>query len=455
MYSELYLNDTNTHRSIPKIFVVAVIAIVGVISAQVYTWYASVPSKATNVSLVRHLAVNRTDKSVGIFFESSEKVEAYAVYGKDPENLDQTAYKDADSPSRLSPSRYHLITISDLASGTEYHFKLITEGRVMTEGGEDTFRFSTLFPDSTSVESRQPIYGKVLSPNGSGLSSAIILVTIEQAGVTNTYASVSRPSGEWLVPLASGLTDTDPISILVLHEDSPSSKITTIFAKAAPVPQSTVIGTDYSFAPDARNILPATSHRSNEPTFPISLLYPEKDAIIPNTRPLFKGFGIPGTKATVRVNSKPVFEAQSTISAQGIWVVEAERPFVPGPYTVLVEVVDNLGKMRTISRAFSIAKSGEQVLGETQVATPSGSIAPTRPLSATPSPSQPTVVTATPAPTSVIYITATPFLTSPTITPGVLKDAGGAIPLSWVIMGSILLSTGVILIRINASWGMK
>lgn len=445
MYSDLYLNNRTGGRNIPRVFLVGLIAFVGLVASQVYTWYASTPSRASDITLSQHSVVNREDTSAGIFVETGEVSDLYVIYGTDPHRLTQIQREGGDSQSR-----YHLILLEGLRPDTTYHYKMLSEERVLRNQGQDVFTFTTRSPSLADQSGRQPVYGKVIHPEGEGLAGGIVLVTRIPEGGFGSYATITKPSGEWLVSLPSGIAPADPLVIRVYHAQYATSQINTVFEKAAPIPQSTVIGTDYTFSPAVDNVLPASTRRSQENSYPISLLYPEKDAIVPNTRPLFKGFGIPGTRAVVRVDSRPAFEAQSHINEQGAWTIEASRPFVPGRYTVTVEVVDNLGQVRTVSRSFTIAKSGEQVLGESQVATPSGTLTPSTRPSSPPSPTQSTVVTATPAPTSIVYVTATPWPSSAlTSTPTRLEDAGTSVPLSWIVAGSLLLSMGVVLMRIS------
>lgn len=447
MYSDLFLKP-QTPRSIPKVFVIGVIALFGLIASQVFVWYGSVPSRASDVRLARHTPVNVGDTEAAIFFETNEPVGAYVLFGESSTALTRTAYKTDETPNNTKPAKLHFITLSGLRADTTYFYRLISDGKILTESGEDSFTLTTQSQRNLTLSGRRPIYGKVVTPEGNGLAQAYILVELPGRAETTFFLAQSKESGEWLMPLPSNLQTTDPIYLEVMHEDYPSSHVKTVFEKAAPLPQSIVIGTDYSFNPLSENVLPASTRRTDESAYAISLLYPAKDAVIPNTRPLFKGYGIPRTSVTVKVNSKPPFEATSIINSQGVWVVEAARPFTPGGYIVAVTVSDNLGQTRTITRFFTIAKNGEQVLGEASVATPSGTLSPTLPLTPSQGPTQPVVVTATPAPTGVIYITATPFPgVTITVTPPELEKSGGEIPLAWLIFGSLFISAGVFLIR--------
>ncbi len=447
MYSDLFLQQ-QSQRSFPKVFVVAIVAFLGLAVGQVFIWYASVPTRASDVKLIQQTPVNISDTEASIYFETSGSVGATLLYGETPQSLSKPAYQAGDAYGKYQKSQFHLIPITGLRAETTYYYKLISDGKILTSGADDTFSLVTDGKRNATLTSRQPIYGKVVTPEGLGLGKAYVLVHLPSPQKQATYLTVSKDSGEWLVAMPTNLLATDPLSIDFIHPDYPRSHVQTVMEKSAPTPQTIVIGTDYTFSASSNNVLPAATHRTDTAEYAISLLYPMKDAIVPNMRPLFKGFGIPNTSVSVRVNSKPPYEGNTVINAQGAWVVEASRPFNPGSYSVSVSLTDNLGQNRIITRTFTIAKNGEQVLGESQVATPSGSLAPTRPISPSIAPTRPVVITATPMPTSVIYITATPYPTVfATATPSELEKSGGEIPVAWLLFGSLFLSAGVFLMR--------
>lgn len=451
MYSDLFLQPQRK-IAFPRVFVVAVVALFGLMVGQVFFWYASVPSQASSARLVQETPVNITDVEATIFFETNEPVGASILYGETPQKLNIPAFRSGDKPGKYAKSKYHLISLSGLQPQTEYYYKILADDKLLTLDEAEAFSFTTDSQRSLALGGRQPLYGKVVTPDGAGLGNVYVIVHIPGIDKKPTFSAVSKDSGEWLITVPTTLQGADPITIDFIHENYPRSHVVSVVEKSAPTPQSIVIGQDYTFTSESNNILPASTKRSQDPSYTISLLYPTRDAVIPNTRPLFKGFGIPKTTVIVRVSSKPQYEGSAVINDKGTWLVEASRPFAPGSYVVSVDLVDNLGQPRTITRSFVIAKSGEQVLGESVISTPSGTLTPTSILSVTQTPTQPVVVTSTPAPTGVVYITATP---NPTIlnsiTPTELEKSGGEIPLSWIVFGSLFLSGGIVMIRFYPS----
>lgn len=448
MYSDLFLQQ-QTRGSFPRVFLVAIVALFGLVIGQVFIWYANVPTRASSVRLIQQIPTNISDTESSIFFQTSESVGTSILYGESPQSLNKPAFQAGDKFGTYQKSKLHLITISGLRPETKYYYKIISDGKIITTDGEEAFSFHTQNQKNTSLTGRQPVYGKVITPDGAGLGKVFVIVHIPLIEQQATFLTNSKDSGEWLIALPTNLRPNDALAIDLIHEDYPLSHIKTVVEKSAPTPQSIVIGTDYTFTSESNDVLPASTRRIEDSDHAISLLYPTKDAVIPNSRPLFKGFGIPQTKVTVRVSSKPPYEGNTIINSQGTWVVEASRPFSPGSYTLAVDLIDNLGQIRTITRNFTIAKSGEQVLGESSnISTPSGTMTPTRPITPSQSPTQSVVVTGTPMPTGVVYITATPNPTVfNTVTPTELEKSGGEIPLSWLIFGSLFLSSGIFLMR--------
>jgi hypothetical protein len=60
MYSDLFLQQ-QSQRSFPKVFVVAIVAFLGLAVGQVFIWYASVPTRASDVKLIQQTPVNISD----------------------------------------------------------------------------------------------------------------------------------------------------------------------------------------------------------------------------------------------------------------------------------------------------------------------------------------------------------------------------------------------------------
>lgn len=450
MYSDLYLKPQFSQR-VPSIFIVALVALFAVLVGQIFVWYADAPIQASPVTLVRQANVNVSDVSAGIFFETSDPARAYVIYGESSDNLRFSAYSE-ESTADSGPNRtFHWIEIKDLSPERDYYYQIIANDQVVFFDQKDLYSFRTQNPAQAQRANMLPVYGKVASPNGDGLPEAFILVSFESEFLTGTYLSKTKSSGEWLATIPGNVSQDITIVIDVFHEEYGPSRVRASLQNAAPIPQTILMGQDYVFLSNPQDVLPASTVRTRPSQgHSISVLYPEKNATVPHGRPLFKGFGVPFSRVTIEVNSRPAFQESVIVSDKGSWIVEPAQAFAPGNYVLRVNLSDNNGQLRTINRSFTIAKAGEQVLGESAPSTPSATLSPSIVTTPTSAPLlSPTLSSPSTTPT-IVYVTATPgYMTTQTITPSALLDAGSETPLSWIFMGSILISSGVFLLRAN------
>lgn len=129
----------------------------------------------------------------------------------------------------------------------------------------------------------------------------------------------------------------------------------------------------------------------------IDFIYPKENAIITATIPLVKGVALPNSDITLNIkgqNFSKNFNIKS--DSEGKWSLSNLSKLNPGKYTLQLSGFNKEGIRVNKSRSFTIAKGGEQVLGES---TPSAiTITP----EATPTLEPtiiPTIITATPEPT--------------------------------------------------------
>jgi hypothetical protein len=254
------------------------------------------------------------------------------------------------------------------------------------------------------------VYGKLVGIDGKGISGGLVVLQ----SVPNVYGraamTITKNSGEWLIPIPWSIGDEDALMISFLTEEGGVSHVQSTLLKSAPLPQSIVLGTDYSFVNDSSaHVLPASTVRGNEPEYVVTMQYPLQGAQIPVGRPLVKGKGIPGTDVNVSFSSVPPVNVHVTVQKDGIWVAPDAVILSPGVYTVTAQLMDNQGIMRSLSRDFRVSKDGESVLGEstTRISTPTAHIESKTPTS-TPTPivRQPTLVPVlqTPANTPIIAV---------------------------------------------------
>ena len=464
MYSDLYLQQKNDQKfAYPRVFVIAMVAAIAFVSSQAYFWYTSVPTQASEVEVKRIKPVNVTDAALTLYVETEAPVGAYVLFGDTPQQMKNTAYDRGDQSKSQTPRKHHVFLLEGLKADTTYWYQIIADNKLLQSGGINKFSERTRSQTAIIATHQKPLYGKVTSPNGQGLADAIIIVEIQERG-TNAVRSMtlSRPSGEWLMTLSSQVAEEDILQIEIMHESYDPSQVQTLMKRAAPLPKTIVIGTDYVFS-ESDDVLSVQNVRARAAASNavISILYPVKNAVIPDTRPLFKGSGVPGSTARVSVNSKPAFTMKTVVEKTGAWVIEPVQPFAPGTYTASIQLQDIQGTTRTLTRAFTIAKSGEQVLGETAIATPSGSLTPTRTTSTTPTGTQTASVTPTII-TPTLSVTLTPSMITPTSgdmmyevvtpTPSALVEAGEAFPWWLPMVGGLSMIVGYFFIRMSSQY---
>ena len=144
-------------------------------------------------------------------------------------------------------------------------------------------------------------------------------------------------------------------------------------------------------------------------------------------QPLIKGTGIAGTTVYASINSTPPFSYRTTVGSDGQWLVSVDTPISPGIYTLQVMLPDVTKKTVVLQRTFSIAKSGEQVLGSATA-------------SATVTPAQTSIVT----PTSIIAAPTSVVL--PQQSPTLIRTGNNSLPIAFVSLSFIIIGIGILFI---------
>ncbi len=183
----------------------------------------------------------------------------------------------------------------------------------------------------------------------------------------------------------------------------------------SPLPQSVVIGKDYNFLVE-ESVLGLNDYNIN-PNNQISIVYPKENSIIPASQPLIKGLAIPGNEVFVFLKSKQDYSFRSITDKTGIWKIDITQSLPAEKYEMELVTKDSLNKEVRLKRAFTIAKSGEQVMG---AATSEG-----------------TLETPTPEPTQIVA--------SSTPVPTISRTGFDLLPLSIISGSLIIVGIGIIL----------
>ena len=399
-------------KRIPTLLALLIL-VVGLGSAVFITEFGSnVVSKATSSTPPVELRIsNVTDSSATISWLTAEKTNGKVRFGVD--NEFQTVSDDREASGVSTTTLTHFVTLRNLTPSTEYEFSVLINGKEWDNNGTSfTVRTNPIVAGKPS--SQPPAYGTVLLPSGEGAEGAIVYLNLENSG---TLSTLTKSKGEWLIALSNarsldGKTYYQPSegekeSIVVHAAVGGEAQATTDIENDEPVPAMT-IGKENSFVSEAitptspakkslsglLNATPTTVQNLGGTGNQIAILVPKNNGSFSSTIPLFRGTGIVGERVTITIDSTSQ-GGTSIVAKDGTWRWTPDEELTPGKYTITIKTNDVNDEEVTQSHAFTIFKSGTQVLAD---ATPSASLTP----SASPS------ATFTPSPTLSSTISATP-----------------------------------------------
>ncbi len=451
MYSELY---TQSHFRFTKYLAFAALFVV--VSTVIFLLSQdSSPTRASKRTLKEHEVVNVSPRQIGIFWETDEPDEGWIIYGESDSSLDLVALDERDIKTEKAKRRYHYALLKNLQPDKMYYYKIVSNNELISQEDGGAFESMTL-EESAAMTSLSPIYGKVMQTNGQPAKSAYTMLIV---GNAYPLMTMTGNTGEWLIPLQylankqtrSSVPVTDDALITIqLFDDESRSMVRSTINRSRPIPQPITLGNNYSFIAETDVLsVQDTKKKSEIPVRrdTVDIRFPKQGAVIPGVAPLIKGYGIPGKAAEVTIDSKPEFSSRVIVDEKGEWNVPVKTSIKPGKYTLTVQTEDAKGDIVQLEREFTLIKSGERVLGESDVATPSGTITPS---------TAPTVVvsTATPTPTTVRSPTPSGILASPTpIISGTLTGVPtppvsgmSIIPMMMAGVGMIAFGIGVMLL---------
>lgn len=446
MYSDFYTRQ-------PRIRIpVLVPFLIGVLVLSFFIW-RSTPTPATRADakkLVFVQTANVFPHQITIVWQTESKEQGWLLYGASEQDLINIAPDDRDVLNANKVAyQYHIATLYDLKENTRYYFHITNGREILGNTSQSVFTVKTI-SSVNQVNSLKPAYGRVLTPGGSPAVGVIIVLSAR-----NTYplAAVSKSSGEWLIPLNytidkssanfRPLSLTESITLYFFDSTEKESKVIAKVSQLSPLSQSIELGKSYSLT-EVEKVLAATDKKtlvSNK----IDIIYPKDNAVISAARPLIKGTGAAGKQVAFTIinkkTSEQIYKQSKVVARDNTWDLNLKYIFEPATYLLNLSTTDTENKKVTLSRTFTITKSGEQVLA---TATPSATLTPTLiPTSAT---------TQTPTPTTILLptLTPTPTTTQPivqaTATPVPPVSGGGIYPLVISSIALILFGAGLLVV---------
>jgi len=382
--------------------------------------------------------VNLGSQQAGIYWETTDKENTWLnLFSKDTK-AKQKFFEETDGNDKNNLKKQHYILLSHLKPNSIYTVSIESDKGVYLDLQNKEYVFRTPASISRPVFTN-PLYGKLMQSNGEPSVGSNVLISIDSSYPLFT---ITKNSGEWLIPLSSLVSKTtgeyfdvdNEMKIDVLFFDSEKkTSITTSLKQFFLLSQSITLGNKYDLS-ETENVLSATSVRSSSDDIlkTISILYPRENALIPAQKPLIKGKGIVGADIYAYINSKPQYSFRTKVDSEGFWMISPQEPLQPGNYVLSLNTKDENGNRVNLMRHFIISKNGEQVLGtataEPTLITPSPhptvisptSITPT--VSATVSPLTPTIII------TPIITPAITLYSSPTTIPTVAGVYATAVP---------------------------
>ncbi len=339
-----------------------------------------------------------------------------------PDGKQQTFFDERYHTSEQKKYITTSIPVRGLQPNTEYAIELLINGKSFVYPAVSSVRTGpTLSIDTNGM---LPIYGSIMTKDNTPAEGAIVFVSLGTN--SQTLSGIVKPSGSWMIPLnllrSNDLTrliepteETGDIFITIRYQGE-ETKVITDNANARPVP-TIILGNSYDFRGQGKRKMQQEVADNNsfssvlgtvtpdEKHISVQLLHPVNNGIVISDPPLFAGRGIPGNVVTLLLGEKEPYVYTTRVRSDGEWRLTPSKPIGAGKQKVTMTTIDKDHTPVTITHAFTIMKSGIQVLGD---ATPSATITemptPTEEPTPTPTPNIPTTGITTP--THILFIFA-------------------------------------------------
>lgn len=380
----------------------------------ILTGFAGPSNKPQNIRMS-----NITDSSFTVSYTTQDSVLGSVNYGK-TEVLGQTAIDERDKNNQsVSPKKLHSIKITSLEPQSTYFFN-VSSGQDTYLNNESLFRVTT-GPVLKRQKDKNTISGKILLPDGTAPSEAIIYMSAEGSQLVSILAD---KNGSYSIPTSS-IRSSD-LGSYIKDSNLQASKLLILghglvsnvaLSPKEPSMPTIILSKNYDFTVDKEPIpqvatpsaqvagFPSfTAEEITSPTEP-KILTPQKDQELIDNRPSFQGTALPNEEVEIVINSDEEIKQTILSDANGRWRFRPETPLSPGDHTITIKTKDKSGIIKAITQTFTVYAAGTQV---SQSATPSATAAPTPIPSSSP----------TPTPSPVPAGAASPILTpSPAATP--------------------------------------
>lgn len=404
------------------------------------------PVPVADIQLERTEVGNIRDNTMTVYWRTEVPSKGYILFGTEASRMSQSVFDDTETEGTMKSKRDHLIKISNLSSNTRYYYYIVSDGKKVGQSPATPFEVSTT-DDINSLFSQKPIFGRLFTASRHIIPNAIVIVRIDGAEPLMT-----KTKGDGTFALSPCCVKKDSLSEVMIPSNDAGVSLEVI-------DENSIQKADYSFKflaenneiylgqPEQVQVAQKNGIQTNfllpaqlvEEIADVDIIFPRKNAIIPDTKPLIKGVGEPGKEVKGRLEPDgKLFSA--VISDKGQWTHTFGTQLDPGVHNLEVETTDKDNKKVALSRTFTILKSGEAVLGES---TPSATLAPTE-MPVTPSVGPTSAPTDAPLPTPELTITGLPS-DMPTKPPPI--TGSNIVPFATISIVLIMIGIGALLIN--------
>jgi len=411
------------NRRIPTIAALLVlVAVIGISTLLIQSGLFYVGKAAPDPTPQNFLITNVTDTSFTAMYTTTSINEG-VIKINNSEIGNSLILDDRDKKSGIK-KKYssHHITIHNLKANTEYSFSLVSEGKEFTD---PNYKGRTGSVISTSPPAQNPIFGKVLMPDGQNATDTLVTAKTNSSQI---ISAVTDSKGEFILPTNSlrnqlfvdyfRLSNETVINIEALRSLM-KTQVTATFLSAQNLPPITLLQkyvftqlSEENVQQEAKFTFSVADRSSNS----ITISNPEQQEVFTDLRPNFSGTAPIGSTVSVVVTG--VFTKQILTSRNGEWSTRNDSDFQPGKYTIKATTKGPDGKSIEVTSQFTILPQGSQILADQLMPTTKITPSPTIKPSATP-----TITTI--VPTTIPTTTNTP---SPTITPTPLTAVSPTLP---------------------------
>jgi hypothetical protein len=424
--------------------------------------HAAPPETPTNIRVT-----NVSDESFTVTYTTEASVIGSINLTKQ-DGQNQVILDDRDQASGTPTfHQVHSITAHSLKPKTDYSFT-ITSGTKTFQNNQTSFTITTGQTISDPPSSEDPLAGRVILPDGSPPSEALVYATTTDG---QTLSAIVKATGLYVIPLNSMRTANFSSYIvfnakttlqLLWSTNTLTSKANILASERNPVPTVT-LSNDYDFTTQTNPIASTSAIVLNFPSFaldntvqaaPIAITNPTKNETFTDAQPVLQGKAQPNATVSIEIHSDTAITTNVTADTNGNWKYRPTTPLAPGQHTITITTKDQFGILQTLKQTFTIFASGSQVA---EAATPSATIVPptaTPKPQATATPTPNIVATGTVVPTQAAQPTPTTaqlqLSVSPTpTTKGGLPATGNGSVITAGVMGIVTITVGVVLFIIT------